>query len=100
MAMTKVTTEKLKEEATSLAQIKSQLQNEITAMRSHCARYLGLWTGEAKQAFTDSVNKNTNLLNMFVNNMDKFINALNNIAADYEKAESKAKSIAGGKGQG
>lgn len=99
MSMTKVTTQKLKDEANGLKNVKSQLQNEITAMRSISGRYLSLWEGEAKQAFVGAVDKNMNLLNLFVNNMEKFINALNNIAADYEKSESKAKSIAGNKGQ-
>ena len=100
MAMTRVSTQKLKDEANALKNVKNQLQNEITAMRSYSARYLSMWDGEAKKAFTDSVTKNMNLLNLFVNNMDKFINALNNISADYEQAENKAKSIAASKGQG
>ncbi len=99
MAMTRVSTQKLKDEASALRNVKSQLQNEITAMRSYSSRYLSLWEGEAKQGFVTSVNQNMNLLNMFVNNMDKFINALNNIATDYEKAENEAKSIVGRKGQ-
>jgi len=99
MALTRVSTQKLKDEATALTNVKNQLQNEITAMRSYSSRYLSLWEGEAKQGFTTSVNQNMNLLNMFVNNMDKFINALNNIATGYEKAENAAKNIVGRKGQ-
>ena len=69
------------------------------AMRSISARYLNMWEGESKQAFIDSVGKNTNLLNAFTNNMQKFIEVLTQGASTYEAAEKEAKRIASQKGQ-
>lgn len=87
----KVSTSALTNEAAALkSQIKSQLQNEITAMKSISARYMNMWEGESHAAFNNSVNQNMGYLNAFLNNVQKYAQALEEIAKMYETAEKQA----------
>jgi len=90
----KVSTSALTNEAAQLKSLKSQLQQEITAMRSISARYLNMWEGGSKTAFTNSVNQNMNLLNAFLNNVQKYSQALEEISRMYETAEKQAEQRA------
>lgn len=85
-----VQTGALTDEAAQLESLKNELQNEITAMRSISASFLNMWEGESKQAFVNSVNQNMNLLNAFLNNIQKYSAALKEISTMYESAEKAA----------
>jgi WXG100 family type VII secretion target len=97
MALIKVTSSKLSEKAAEIERIKRELEQEITAMKSNANRFLNMWDGEAKQAFVNSVNQNTTLLQNFTNNTQKFADALKTGASSYEGGENKAKQIASSK---
>ena len=99
MAQFEVATSALEQEAAGLRNLKSQLEQEIMGMRSISNQFLNMWEGEAKQAFVNSVNQNTNLLNAFTNNMEKFAQALAEGASTYETGEKEAMRIANVKGQ-
>ncbi|MBQ9493753.1 MAG: WXG100 family type VII secretion target [Oscillibacter sp.] len=86
----KVSTSALTSEAAGLRNLKRQLEQEITAMRSVSARYLNMWDGGSKTAFVNSVNQNMNLLNAFVQNVENFAKALEDVAGMYERAEQDA----------
>lgn len=94
MAIIRVTTSKLTEQAGQIEQIKRELEQEITVMKSAANRYFHSWDGEAKQAFVNSVNQNTTLLVNFTNNTQKFADALKSGAGSYESGEGRAIQIA------
>ena len=99
MAQFEVSTSKLTQEAQHLRQLKQKLKTEIDNAKKIAVSYLNMWDGEAKAAFVNSANKNLNLLEAFVNNMDKFAQALQDGATSYEDGEREAKRIAMNKGQ-
>lgn len=99
MALITVSTNKLSEGENQIRNIKKQLDNEITALKSSAARYLSYWEGEAKNAFVKSVNDNANLLSTFSNNTEKFADALRTGGTNYESGEKEAIRIASNKGQ-
>jgi len=86
----KVSTGALTSEANELKKVKSDLEKEITAMRSISARYLNMWKGGSHDAFVNSVNKNMTLLSAFLKTVQDFSNALDEVSRLYEKTEQDA----------
>ena len=99
MAQFQVSTAKLTEEAAHLSTLNSALEQKFQELTSISNQYLNMWEGEAKQAFVNSVVQNRNLLSAFTNNMNKFVDALNQGASAYEKGEQESTRIAANKGQ-
>ncbi len=89
-----VTTTTLKAKAEELRALNSKFKSEVANLESQEATLNGMWEGEAKDVFHQNFSKDVIQMNNFYNAIEKYVQVLNNIAVEYERAEQNNVNIA------
>lgn len=89
-----VTPKTLTNKANELKSMNSKFKGYIETLKSQESGLNGMWEGESKTAFHNEFNKDTIQMHNFYNAIEKYVQSLIQIAAEYEKAEAKNVSIA------
>ena len=94
--MSKVTTNtvQMRKAASEIEELNRQFQSHIKELVSEKDELCTMWDGEAKQAFQAAFNKSIDTLESFYSTIEKYLRAINEAAAGYEKAEQKAADLA------
>lgn len=94
MAEIKVTSGELKNKATALRQLNTNLKKAVEEMTSNENSLVGMWDGEAKEAFHKAYESDRNQMDTFSQVIEKYCIALENNAAKYEQMEAKSLKLA------
>lgn len=97
MAEFTVTPSELKNKATELQKLNAQLKTKIGELEQAEGSLSNMWEGEAHDAFTAAFKRDKVQMDNFYNAIEKYVSALNQIAARYESAESRNVSTASSK---
>ena len=94
MANVKVNTAQLRQTATNLVQLKNRLKSEDANMRSNQRTLTAQWDGPANSVFDQAFNRNITEFEAFADLIQRYANALNDYANNYERVENTNKGIA------
>lgn len=94
MAEIKVTSGELKNKASELRQLNGQFKKSVEEMTSNEQQLIGMWDGESKDAFHNAYNSDKSQMDVFYDTIEKYCQALEKNAAQYEMAEKKNLSTA------
>ena len=83
-----VTTSELRTKAGTLRLLNQYLQQEIHNLSNTEAELNAMWDGEANEAFHKQFDSDIQKMNKFKTGIDKYVQAMETIAAQYESAES------------
>lgn len=89
MAEIKVTASELRNKAQSLSQLNKSLESQINALQQSESGLNNMWDGEAKTAFHNAFMHDKQEMTEFKQAVDKYVQALEQIAQMYEKAEQQ-----------
>lgn len=84
-----VTTSTLKSKANELKSLNSKLKSHINSLRSGESSLNSMWDGEANDAFHKAFTKDATQMDNFYNAIEKYVQALQEIAKKYDAAEQK-----------
>lgn len=82
-----VSTSTLTNKASQLKSLNSKLKTQIESLKTAEASLNQMWDGEANDAFHKVFNDDVNQMNNFYKEMEKYVQSLEQIAKEYEKAE-------------
>ncbi|MBS5522104.1 MAG: WXG100 family type VII secretion target [Clostridiales bacterium] len=88
MSQFQVTASELTRQAETLTQLNQNLQSQITVLENTEASLMGMWEGEAKNAFHNAFQNDKAKMQNFKTAIDQYVAALQNIAAKYAQAEA------------
>lgn len=94
MAEIKVRSGELMAKADYLEGLNRDFRNEVANMVSYESELANSYTGESQQAFRNAFNTDKQKMDLFAENIDKYVLALREDAQVYETAENKATEIA------
>lgn len=94
MAEIKVTPSELRKKADDLERYNRDFRKEVEKMVGYEGQLAGMWEGEAQKAFSKAFNDDKQKMDLFAQNIDKYIQALREDAQKYETAEKNATNIA------
>ncbi len=89
-----VTTALLKSKAEELRALNSKFKTEISNLESQESALNGMWDGDANDAFHQNFSRDIIQMNNFYNAIEKYVQVLNQIGEEYDKAERVNVSIA------
>jgi len=84
-----LTESSLKKAKSDLESLNKQLRADIKNLDSTEKSLQGMWTGDAAKAFDATYKKDGASFEQFVQLVDKYVNALDQIMTLYEKGEKK-----------
>lgn len=94
MGLIQVSAAELKAKAGELRNLNSQFKSQVGSLESQELTLIGMWEGEARDAFNNAFNNDKAQMDNFYNLIEQYCVALENIAAKYEMAESQNVSTA------
>lgn len=94
MAKFRVTTAQLRNKANELENLKTQFQNQVTALREGNTRLGGEWKGDARTQFDMQFQKDAQQFDQFAEGIGKYIAQLRKDADDYDEAERRNAELA------
>lgn len=94
MGLIQVSAAELKAKAGELRNLNSQFKTQVGNLESQEQALIGMWEGEARDAFNTAFNNDKTQMDNFYNLIEQYCVALENIAAKYEMAESQNVSTA------
>lgn len=94
MGLIQVSASELKVKAGELRNLNSQFKTQVGNLESQEQALIGMWEGEARDAFNVAFNNDKTQMDNFHNLIEQYCVALENIAAKYEMAESQNLSTA------
>lgn len=94
MAEIKVTPSELRKKADDLERYNRDFRKEVEKMVGYESQLAGMWEGEAQKAFHKAFSDDKQKMDLFAQNIDKYIQALREDAQKYETAEKNATNIA------
>lgn len=83
-----VKTNELRKAAESLQQLNTQFKNKTEDLNSKETELRGMWEGQANDAFHSAFQRDKSQWDVFYNTIIEYVNALNQIAARHDQAES------------
>ena len=89
MAEFQVTSTEVQNKSLELQQIAKQMRTKIEELGQLEQTLAGMWEGEAHDAFHNGYGQNEQKMLMFVNALENYFLALNEIAVKYNNAEAK-----------
>ena len=90
----RVTPQELRNKAGDFRQHNADFRSEVERMNGYVSELSGMWDGEAKEAFNKAFNDDKGKMDLFAKNIDKYVQALEETAKQYEEAEKTAASLA------
>lgn len=94
MAEIRVTPSELRNKADELERLNNQFKQEVTSMVGYEQELSGMWEGEAQKAFRKAFNDDKQKMDLFSQNIEKYVQALRADAQKYEETEQKNIGIA------
>lgn len=94
MATFQVTAAELRKTAEVLRAQNAKLTNEINDLSSQEEAMSAYYEGDARQKFKAAVKQDVQKINQFISTITEYAAALDIAAAEYDKAEARASSIA------
>lgn len=94
MSEFRVTASQLRQKAQELSQLNSSLNTEISNLQQSESNVCSMWEGEAKNAFHTAFTQDKTGMDNFKQAIDSYVQALNQIADSYERAEQQNVQIA------
>lgn len=82
-----VTTGTLTSKAAELKSLNSRFQAQVTQLRTQEGSLNSMWEGEARTAFHNAFEKDVTQMDNFYNLIEKYVQSLNEIAKEYDRAE-------------
>lgn len=89
MAEIRVTAAQLRQKAQTLIQLSNSLNTQISVLQQSEASVSSMWEGEAKNAFHNAFIHDKQEMTEFKQAIDKYAQALLQIAQSYERAEQQ-----------
>ncbi len=89
-----VTTTTLNSKASELKSLNNNFRSQINNLKSVESSLNSMWDGEANDAFHKAFTKDITQMNNFYNAIEKYVQALQEIAKKYDAAEQKNASTA------
>ncbi|MCI8957701.1 MAG: WXG100 family type VII secretion target [Lachnospiraceae bacterium] len=89
MALIRVTAAQVRQTADQLRQYDSQFKNQVDNLETHELNLCSMWEGESKNAFHNAFNSDKEYMNQFYVLIEKYCQALEQIAQAYEEAEAR-----------
>lgn len=83
-----VTPSALRDKAADLRNQNKTLRSQVDQLRTQEGSLRGMWEGEAHDTFAREFTKDMTKLDEFASAIDMFANKLDEIAAEYERAEN------------
>lgn len=84
----------LESKAAELKNLNASFLNVVNELETQETALLGMWEGEAKEAFHKAFTSDKTQMTNFYNAIEKYIAVLQNAAAHYNNAEAKNLQIA------
>lgn len=94
MAEIRVTPSELRSKADELERLNGQFKQEVTSMTGYEQELAGMWEGEAQKAFRKAFSDDKQKMDLFAQNIERYVQALRADAQKYEDAEQKNVGIA------
>lgn len=94
MALIRVSAAELKAKAGNLRDLNGQFKTQVGNLESQEQNLVGMWEGEARDAFHNAFNNDKTQMDNFYNLIEQYCAALEEIAAKYEEAEARNLSTA------
>lgn len=95
MAEIKVTTSELRNKAEELSTQNTQLKGKVDELVASEGTLTSMWEGEARDAFHKAFETDKNQWENFMKVIEQFVQAMNQIADEYDKQEAANAQIAG-----
>ena len=89
MALIRVTAAQVKSTADQLRQYDSQFKSQVDNLETHELNLSSMWEGQAKDAFHNAFYNDKEYMNQFYVLIEKYCQALEQIARSYEEAEAR-----------
>ncbi len=89
MALIQVTAQELRSKAGELRNLNSTFKNQVGTLESQEQALVGMWEGEARDAFNTAFNNDKAQMDNFYQLVDQYCTALETIATKYEQAEAQ-----------
>ena len=97
MAEIKVTASELRTKAQALRQLNQSFAAQVDTLQANERNVCSMWEGEAKNAFHNAFTHDRGMMDEFKKAIDKYVQALEQIARTYGQAEQKNTQIASGR---
>lgn len=94
MAVFQVTSQALRDKANEMSNQNKTLKSHIETLKTQENSLSGMWEGEARETFRNVFQQDIAKMESFVTAVEQYVTALNNAAAEYDKAEAKNVNIA------
>ena len=94
MALIRVTASQVRSTAEQLRTFNQNFNNQVNNLVSAEGTLNSMWDGQANDAFHAAFESDKNYMTEFYNLINRYCEALDNIAVEYERAEAKAAEIA------
>lgn len=88
MALIRVTAAQVRTTANSLREYNQNFNGQVQKLQESEGALNSMWDGQANDAFHTAFTNDKEYMTQFFNLINKYCEALDNIAAEYEKAES------------
>lgn len=88
MALIRVTASQVRNSAESLRGLNQQFNTQVQNLQTAEESLNGMWDGQANDAFHAAFLSDKEYMTQFYNLINKYCEALDNIAAEYENAEN------------
>ena len=95
MAFFQVTASELRAKAEELRNLNSHFKNEVAGLESTEASLKSKWVGQANESFNTAFVRDKGQMDNFNTLIERYVDALLQIAQQYEKAEAHNTEIAG-----
>jgi WXG100 family type VII secretion target len=89
-----VTPKTLNNKANELKNLNNRFKAQYESLKHTESSLNGMWEGEAKTAFHNAFTSDITQMHNFYNAIEKYVQTLHQIAAEYQKAESRNVSTA------
>ncbi len=97
MSYFEVTSTEVKNKASLLMELNQKFRTCVTELSEKEVELNSMWEGEANVAFHNAFTSDKNQMDTFNQLIDRYVEALNEIASKYAIAESRAIQLASGR---
>ena len=87
MALIRVTASQVRSSANSLRELNQQFNSQVQNLQASEESLNGMWDGQANDAFHAAFMSDKEYMTQFYNLINKYCEALDSIATEYENAE-------------
>ena len=88
MALIRVTASQVRSTANSLRELNQQFNSQVQNLQASEESLNGMWDGQANDAFHAAFMSDKEYMTQFYNLINKYCEALDSIATEYENAEN------------